>query len=212
MCPHGVLPSAPNIDVGSLVYLHNDGNKHQACPRYLVTEIDGPWCNIKKFAGNQLRSTSYRVKCSECYIVPAHAPSLPVDHPGLVLDAPDNPAEQNVIRYPPVRPTLLAPWGIPREISLPAVTSVAEGGNHVPQLPSLPAVPPEPPDSSAGDPADRPHGCGGEASPVDSTMMSGRGPDADSPLPDISALDLVTPRHSSRSTCRPSYLLDYVCD
>ena len=68
-----------------------------------------------------------------------------------------------MIKYPPVPPTP-SPPGIPREISLPAVTSVAEGGDHVPQLLCPPVVPPEPPESSAGDPADQLHGCGGKAS------------------------------------------------
>ena len=33
----------------------------------MVTSIDGSWCNVRKFTGSQLRSTSYRVKLSECF-------------------------------------------------------------------------------------------------------------------------------------------------
>ena len=210
--PHGVLPSAPDIDVGSLVYLHNDGNKHQARPRYLVTEIDGPWCSIKKFTGNQLRSTSYRVKRSECYIVPSNVPSPPSDSYGLVMGPSDNHVEQSVVRGPPVPPTPPVPPGIPREISLPAVTGVTDGGDHVPQVSCPRPVPPEPPDFAAGDPAVQPPECGEEISSVDSTMMSSHSPDVASAVLDSSALDTATPRHSSRPTHKPSYLQDYVCN
>ena len=52
----------PVIDVGDLVYLHSDRNKSRARDRYLVVAIDLPFCDIKKFIGSQLRSSSYRVK------------------------------------------------------------------------------------------------------------------------------------------------------
>jgi hypothetical protein len=38
--------------------------------RYLVVQVDGLWCDIRKFVGSQLRNNSYRVKLSECYMVP----------------------------------------------------------------------------------------------------------------------------------------------
>ena len=55
------------IAVGDLVYLYADRNKTRARDRYLVVEVTGSFCNVKKFIGSQLRSTSYRVKMSECY-------------------------------------------------------------------------------------------------------------------------------------------------
>ena len=58
-----------NIDVGDLVYLYSDKDKSRARSRYLVVSIDGEWCFIKKFSGNQLRSSSYKVKREECYLV-----------------------------------------------------------------------------------------------------------------------------------------------
>ena len=60
------------VQVGDLVYVHvsSDGSKTHARNRYLVVSVDGLWCNIRKFNGSQLRSTSYRVKLSECYRVP----------------------------------------------------------------------------------------------------------------------------------------------
>ncbi len=44
-------------------------NKNTARQHYLVTNVEASWCNIRKFAGAQLRNTSYRVKLSECYKV-----------------------------------------------------------------------------------------------------------------------------------------------
>ena len=59
------------IAVGDLVYLYADRNKTRARDRYLVVEVTGSFCNVQKFVGSQLRSTSYRVKTSECYWVPS---------------------------------------------------------------------------------------------------------------------------------------------
>ena len=62
-------PAMP-VQVGDLVYITSDGSKTHAHNWYLVTSIDGVWCNVHKFTGSQLRSSSYRVKLSECYHVP----------------------------------------------------------------------------------------------------------------------------------------------
>ena len=64
-------PARPitDISIGDIVYLHTDGNKHQARDRYIVCSVEGEWCNIKKFTGSQLRNTTYRVKKNECFRV-----------------------------------------------------------------------------------------------------------------------------------------------
>ena len=70
----------PVIGVGDLVYLHSDLNKSQARDRYLVVAMEPSFCDIKKFIGFQLHSSSYHVKLSECFKVPCdladplHAP------------------------------------------------------------------------------------------------------------------------------------------
>ena len=46
----------------------------RARDRYLVTSIDGIWCYIKKFTGSQLHATSYKVKLSECHVIPSPTP------------------------------------------------------------------------------------------------------------------------------------------
>ena len=66
----GKTANSYNVDVGDLVYLYSDRDKSRARSRYLVVSIDGEWCFIKKFSGNQLRSSSYKVKREECYLVP----------------------------------------------------------------------------------------------------------------------------------------------
>ena len=66
-------PNPPNntmkLCIGDIVYLYSERQKVKARDRYLVVSIDGDWCFIKKFVGNQLRATSYKVKCSECFRV-----------------------------------------------------------------------------------------------------------------------------------------------
>ena len=69
---HQTHCSVQAISVGDLVYLINDRDKTRARSRYIVVNIDGDWCNIKKFIGNQLRATSYKVKVSECFRVPTN--------------------------------------------------------------------------------------------------------------------------------------------
>ena len=59
------------VEVGDLVYLYSDGNKVRSRDRYLVVSVDGQWCNVRKFAGAQLRSARYRVRKSDCFRVPS---------------------------------------------------------------------------------------------------------------------------------------------
>jgi hypothetical protein len=61
--------SRVSVEVGDLVYLHNDRSKLHARDRYLVVSFEGDRCNIRKFTGSQLRSSSYRVKLVECHAV-----------------------------------------------------------------------------------------------------------------------------------------------
>ena len=76
--PKKILPTPSIINVSDLVYLYSDKDKHIARDRYLVVSIDDNWCNIRKFVGNTLRKSSYRVKCSECYKVPVS--NMPSSH------------------------------------------------------------------------------------------------------------------------------------
>ncbi|CAB4040431.1 Hypothetical predicted protein, partial [Paramuricea clavata] len=107
------------ITVGDLVYLYSDRNKTRARDRYLVVEVKGPFCNVKKFVGSQLRNTSYHVKISECYRVPSELKrsrqSTPNDE--------DSSADEAESSQPPmlsqVTPPPPAPPSIPTAISTP---------------------------------------------------------------------------------------------
>ena len=60
-----------------VTYLRGDRSKLKARDRYLVSAIDGDWCEIRKFSGSQLRAFAYRIKRHECYRVPDESPILP---------------------------------------------------------------------------------------------------------------------------------------
>ncbi len=66
------------VDVGDIVYVHNDASKLKARDRYIVASSDNDWLYIRKFVGQQLRSNSYKVKRSECYKVPSLIPKPPL--------------------------------------------------------------------------------------------------------------------------------------
>lgn len=61
------VASSPSITVGYLVYLYCDRNKSRGRDRYLSTSTDGAWCQVRKFVGSQLRSTSFRIRKAEFY-------------------------------------------------------------------------------------------------------------------------------------------------
>ena len=89
----------PKIKIGDLVYLHSDKEKGHTRKRYIVVSIEQPWCIIRKFVGNQLRNTGYKVLLSECYNVqspPLVSKHLPVrnkeDSEDEILHTADKPS------------------------------------------------------------------------------------------------------------------------
>lgn len=114
---HSLRPDS--IEVGDLVYLHNDRNKTCARHRYLVVTKEGSWCNIRKFIGAQLRSTSYRVKLSECYKVPSY--SFPNDVPpdestADIADISPDESTSDIADIPPVQAQPPPVPDVPEEI------------------------------------------------------------------------------------------------
>ena len=110
--PHSMKSKAPlalprpTPGIEDLVYIHSDRNKSRARDCYLVTNVEGTFCNVRKFVGYQLRSTSYRIKKSECYHVPgdlsaAHSPQRPDDSSGDEED----PIPQTTPPAPPEIPS-----------------------------------------------------------------------------------------------------------
>ena len=104
------------IEVGDVVYLHSDRNKSRARDRYLVVSIDAPFCNIRKFVGSQLPSSSYRVKLSECFKVPSEIDDT---SPFSTPHASDDPADNSDREPEPL--SLPPPPDIPDAISVPTL-------------------------------------------------------------------------------------------
>ena len=63
-----------NVNIGDLVHLYNDKDKHHPRSRYIVTGKDGMWLQIRKFTGSQLRTLAYKVKLEEVFKVPSPCP------------------------------------------------------------------------------------------------------------------------------------------
>ena len=181
-------PPNPAIAVGDLIYLFSDGSKTKGRDRYLVTSIDGPWCDIRKFAGQQLRCTSYRVKKSECFLVPSsiplHTPTT-ASHPTSPMseeDADDNDPIPGAA--PDVTPDPPPPPDIPPAIIPPT---------QVVQTPTTTGASATPGESSAA--------CqGGEKMPTQLVTPN-------SPVAAVNSL-----RRSARPRHPPGHLADYICD
>ena len=86
----GQYPRLYSVAIGDLVHLYCDQNKYRGRDHYLVTSSDGTWCQVRKFVGSQLWSTTYRIKKAECYEVPMDAsPSLSNHTPSARFDSND---------------------------------------------------------------------------------------------------------------------------
>ena len=151
-CPTVSIVREPyHFDVGDLVYLYTDRNKSAARDRYIVTSLDGKWCNIRKLVGSQFRNTSYRVKNSECYKVPCQTPpSNVIDHkfesersvdceddyePAIVDSTPMASLSQSDIRPLPTIPVVQSqpqPPEIPEEIADSTLTQTEEPASPSP--------------------------------------------------------------------------------
>ena len=186
-------PVIDPLTVGDLVYLYVDRDKTRARSRYLIVAIDGDWCFVKKFIGNQLRSSSYKVKTSECYRVPNEKPwSLPYNH----LDTGDSDDEIDIVSGSSRPPT---PAEIPEILSQPAYLSDS-------MAPSI-----------IGAPENIPSDC--EIPPNLTDMQEGTGTTHPSPhcIDNHQNTPEVTPSIPLRSRPQrvshpPKYLHDYIVD
>ena len=110
-----------------------DKNKTRARDRYLVASVDGDWCYVKKFTGNQLRSMSYKVRVSECFKVsPTPIPSTTIAH--------DTDDETEYITHEPTPP---APPEAPEVLTEPDCPRTPPPTAH-----PMEDVPPDPPSST----------------------------------------------------------------
>ncbi|KAK3083239.1 hypothetical protein FSP39_017533 [Pinctada imbricata] len=134
-------PIDQSLNVGDLVYLYTDRDKSKGRSRYFITAIDGEWCFIKKFAGKQLRSNSYKVKLTECYRVLCEISPSRIETRHCGEDETDDE-----ISAEPTNTTVLAqyhnPPDIPRTLSQPPVANEPTMLIGIPDTndPSLPEV------------------------------------------------------------------------
>ena len=119
---HGRLLQEQLLRVGDLLYLYCDRNKLKAQSCYIVVSVDGEWCYIKKFAGRQIWSNSYKIKKTECYCIPCDISSPKIISTSESCDEEQDENQQNnsvpivmspIIAKPPnrnhspVEPTIL---------------------------------------------------------------------------------------------------------
>ena len=144
------------VSKGDLVYLTAERD------RYIVPCVDGPWCDLKKFCGSQLRNKAYRVRRNECFKVvpeittPASSPSIDlVDEDVLdptVRVVPGSSSPSNQLQYPPPPlPSQPSLPPIPPAIHLPDRSSIDTGqsnGGNTTSVHELETPEPEPPPSN----------------------------------------------------------------
>ncbi len=144
-----------DISVGDLVYLHSEKTKLHARDRYLVTVIDGVWCNVRKFTGSQLRTGSYRVKQSECLKVhceaavltpPVHCPDMSELPPARDINATPLASSIEI----PAEPLVAFPFSAPAQVP----TEVAQSSDVDEEQPTVHSAPPTPITATSAPPSE----------------------------------------------------------
>lgn len=138
----GKSPKSYHVSVGDLVYLFSDRDKLHARNRYLVTSIEGQWCFVKKFVGNQLRASSYKVKFDECYLVPNECTASSVPKQYDTYESEDEGVD-------PIHDESHSPQPIqiPTVLTNPMDNSPSDtNANNMSEIPLLLGVPESPPD------------------------------------------------------------------
>ena len=147
-----------NISVGDLVYLRSEKTKLHARDCYLVTVVDGVWCNVRKFTGSRLRTGSYRVKQSECLKVhcdaalltpPVYCPDMSEPPPARDINAPPLASSMEIPAEPLVALPVSAPAQVPTELTQsPDVHDVYE------EQPTVHSAPPTPVAATSAPPSE----------------------------------------------------------
>ena len=169
-----------------------------------MVSVDGLWCNVRKFVGSQLRSSSYRVKRTECYLVPEHVdPTF-----NLPRRFNDDACLADVLEESPNSQS------INDDLVYQNVNEEPAPSQNIPVL-SVPQVPGElatPPGPLAVDPC-QDSDISTTPPDVSSTPCQDLPVFPPNPVPEQSAPPsrCPSPRRSSRPSRRPAYLRDYVC-
>ena len=72
--PKGYKAVSPLFQPGDIVHLKDDGDKHCARDRYMVTGLDGDMVKVQKLLGSKFRSRIYPVKPQEIYLASSSSP------------------------------------------------------------------------------------------------------------------------------------------
>jgi len=180
-CPRPAM----SVQVGNFVYFTSDGSKTHARNQYLVVSVDGLWCNVRKFAGSQLRSTSCCVKLSQCHRIPDPTETTSNLSRCYNYDSDPEDIDEGSLTSGYVNGELA-------HVPTPQITP-----NPAPALvPSELATPPDPQTDNPPVP---------ESSPPPGGSVSD---DIDAPISESAFSS--GPRRSGRPTSRPAYLKDYV--
>ena len=182
------LPHLKPISEGTLVYLKNERNKCHSRPRYLVVNSNGPWYNVRKFSGNQLRNNTYKVHLTEICTIPSNLPEPTRNKP------PDDFEDEFINDQENGQPEFTHPPE-PTVHKQPNVTTYSPVCKDRPPSPLTPE--PHPPETPTHQPADVPR-----------SSRQRRPPEPHPPeTPTHQPTDV--PR-SSRQRRPPRYLDDYV--
>ena len=74
-----VPASNSDVNVGDLIFVKSDGDKHTARDKYIVTSVESDHLRANKLVGSQFRSKSYKLNFSEVYPVPTRCdPHVPI--------------------------------------------------------------------------------------------------------------------------------------
>ncbi len=64
------LAKQAHVQIGSLIYIKSEGNKHQAREIYIVADTKPEYLVAQKLTQSQIRAKRYRLKYDEVYVVP----------------------------------------------------------------------------------------------------------------------------------------------
>lgn len=106
----------PSLQIGDLVYLHVDGKKTEARPKYMVIGLDNDRCQLRKFTTSQFRSKIYDVHPTDCYPVAPTMFQPSAQGPIRGLESPntsDSDSDSDTHRHVPYLPCAHTPFVVP---------------------------------------------------------------------------------------------------
>ena len=111
---HSEQSKAPNrprrprsgVEVGDVVYLHQDLTKNKGRERYIVSSKQDGWVRVRKFAGSQLRASTYKVREEECFRIPSDYRHISGPSPKQPDDDDDDDNMSNPLTKPVIPDTI----------------------------------------------------------------------------------------------------------